>query len=166
MAMPVQDTKFLELLELISNKGFSGMSQAAQVLINEAMLIERTRYLGVNPYERSEAREDYANGFKPKQLKTQLGALALEVPQVRSSAFYPSFLEKGSRSERALSMALAEMYVQGVSTRKVDAILQELCGMQVSSSEVSRASKLLDETLKQWRHTQSYTFNSHCTPYF
>lgn len=151
MAVRVNDTKVSEAVELIAEKGFAGMIEAMQVLFNEAMLIERSRYLGVDPYERSEARHDYANGFKPKQLKTKVGGLSLQIPQVRSAEFYPSFLEKGVRSERALKIALAEMYVQGVSTRKVESILQELCGLQVSSTEVSRATQLLDEELNHWR---------------
>lgn len=151
MAMPVKDTKVCEAVELIAEKGFGGMLEAMQILFNEAMLVERSHHLQVDPYERSELRQGYANGFKPKQLKTKLGELSLQIPQVRSSEFYPSFLEKGARSERALKLALAEMYVQGVSTRKVEAILQELCGLQVSSMEVSRASKLLDEELAQWK---------------
>jgi len=141
MAEQLNHTKMFEAVELIANKGFSGMTEAMQILFNEAMLIERSRYLGVGPYERSESRHDHANGFKNKQLKTTLGELSLQVPQVRSSEFYPSFLEKGIRSERALKLAMAEMYVQGVSTRNVEAILQELCGLQVSSSDVSRAAK-------------------------
>lgn len=151
MAVRVDDTKISDAVELVAEKGFAGMAEAMQILFNEAMLIERNRYLGVNPYERSEERQDYANGFKPKQLKTRLGELSLQVPQVRSSEFYPSFLEKGVRSERALKIALAEMYVQGVSTRKVEAVLEQLCGLQVTSMEVSRASKLLDEELIKWK---------------
>ena len=73
------------------------------------------------------------------------------MPQVRGAEFYPSFLEKGARSERALKLALAEMYVQGVSTRKVEAILQELCGLSVTSTAVSRAAKLLDDELSHWK---------------
>lgn len=151
MAEQLNHSKMFEAIELIANKGFSGMTEAMQILFNEAMLIERSRYLGVGPYERSEARQDHANGFKPKQLKTTLGELSLQVPQVRSSEFYPSFLEKGIRSERALKLAMAEMYVQGVSTRNVEAILQELCGLQVSSSDVSRAAQLLDDELSKWK---------------
>jgi transposase-like protein len=151
MAEQVNNSKLSGVVELIAMKGFAGMAEVAQILFNEAMLVERTRYLGADPYERSESRQDYANGFKPKQLKTTLGELSLNVPQVRSSEFYPSFLEKGARSERALKVALAEMYVQGVSTRKVDAILQELCGLQVSSAEVSRAAKLLDDEYSKWK---------------
>jgi len=151
MAMHVENNKISEVVELISEKGFAGMADAMQILFNEAMLIERGRYLQVNPYERSELRHDYANGFKAKHVKTRLGELSLQIPQVRSSEFYPSFLEKGLRSERALKLALAEMYVQGVSTRNVNAILQEMCGLEISSMEVSRAAKLLDEELTQWK---------------
>lgn len=151
MAEQLNHNKMLAAVELIAHKGFSGMTEAMQILFNEAMLIERGRYLGVGPYERSETRHDHANGFKSKQLKTSVGELSLQVPQVRSSEFYPSFLEKGVRSERALKLALAEMYVQGVSTRKVESILQELCGLQVSSSDVSRAAKLLDDELSKWK---------------
>ncbi len=151
MAMKVNDTKISEAVKLISERGFDGMTEAMQILINEAMMVERTRFLQLEPYERSDERQDYANGFKPKQIRTRLGELSLQVPQVRSSEFYPSFLEKGIRSERALKIALAEMYVQGVSTRKVESILQELCGLQVSSTEVSRAAKLLDDELGKWK---------------
>jgi transposase-like protein len=152
MAAHVNNTKLSEVVELISQQGFAGMAEAMQIILNEAMLVERARYLQAEPYERSLTRQDYANGFKPKQIKTQLGALSLSVPQVRESGFYPSFLEKGIRSERALKLALAEMYVQGVSTRKVNGILQELCGLEISSSEVSRAAKLLDDELSNWKN--------------
>ena len=151
MAVRVENIKISEAVELIAEKGFAGMSEAMQILVNQAMLVERAHYLNLEPYERSEIRHDYANGFKSKQLKTRIGELSLQVPQVRSSEFYPSFLEKGIRSERALKLALAEMYVKGVSTRKVNDILEELCGLQISSTDVSRATKLLDEELTQWK---------------
>ena len=151
MAMPVQHNKLSEAVKVISEQGFSGMGEAMQLLMNEAMQIERTRYLQAAPYERTQQRTDYANGFKPKTIKTTIGALDLRIPQTRDSAFYPGFLEKGIRSERALKVALAEMYVQGVSTRNVTAILEEMCGCEVSSTEVSRAAKMLDEDLAAWR---------------
>ena len=151
MAMPVQNSKISEAIKVISEQGFQGMAEVMQLLMNEAMQVERARYLQAEPYERTSERKDYANGFKSKTVKTTLGALDLRVPQTRDGAFYPGFLEKGQRSERALKIALAEMYVQGVSTRNVTAILQELCGCEVSSTEVSRAAKLLDEELLQWR---------------
>jgi putative transposase len=90
-------------------------------------------------------------GFKPKTLHTRLGALTVAVPQTRGVEFYPSALEKGVRSERALKLAVAEMYVQGVSTRKVAAITEQLCGLEVTSSQVSRAAALLDDELEKWR---------------
>jgi transposase-like protein len=115
------------------------------------MLFEREHFLQAAPYERTCERRDYANGFKAKRLRTRLGDLDLRIPQVRSSEFYPTALERGTRSERALKLALAEMYVQGVSTRKVKAITEQLCGFEVSSSQVSRAVAELDEHFKQWR---------------
>jgi transposase-like protein len=116
------------------------------------MRLERQSHLGVGPYERSEDRQGYANGYKPKTVKTRVGELTFAVPQVRDGGFYPSSLEKGLRSERALKLALAEMYVQGVSTRRVAKITEQLCGFEVSSSQVSRAAKELDAVLEQWRN--------------
>ncbi len=143
-------------LELLNSHGFEDLSGALQLLFNEAMKIERSDYLGAGPYERSEDRRGYANGFKPKNLKTRIGTLELAIPQVRErdeggDRFYPAALERGLRSERALTAALAEMYVQGVSTRRVRKITEELCGTEISSSQVSRATKLLDEEIGQWR---------------
>jgi transposase-like protein len=116
------------------------------------MLLERQKYLNAQPYERTEERQGHANGFKPKTVKSRLGELNLVVPQVRESGFYPQCLEKGMRSERALRLALAEMYVQGVSTRKVTEIVEKMCGSGVSTSEVSRMTKELDEVLEAWRN--------------
>jgi transposase-like protein len=84
-------------------------------------------------------------------VQTRVGDITFAIPQVRQGGFYPSALEKGLRSERALALALAEMYLQGVSTRKVAPILEALCGSEVSSTQVSHATALLDETLQHWR---------------
>jgi transposase-like protein len=116
------------------------------------MLLERSCFLQAEPYERTEVRQDQANGFKPKTLKTRVGELSLNVPQVRNGGFYLESLEKGLRSEKALKLALAEMYVQGVSTRKVAAITEKLCGFDMSSAQVSRAAAELDEILDTWRN--------------
>ena len=140
-----------QVVQLLSEQGFEGMAEAMQRLLNECMLIERQQALGVGPYQRGEARRGQANGFKPKTVKTRIGPLALRVPQVRGAEFYPHVLERGTRSEKALRLALAEMYVQGVSTSKVTKITEELCGCEVSSSDVSRATALLDEELSKWR---------------
>jgi transposase-like protein len=140
-----------QVVQLLSEQGFEGMAEAMQRLLNECMKIERQQALGVGPYQRGEARRGQANGFKPKTVKTRLGPLALRVPQVRGAEFYPRALERGTRSEKALRLALAEMYVQGVSTSKVTKITEELCGCEISSSDVSRATALLDEELTKWR---------------
>ena len=124
MTPHVQTTALDEIMELLAEHGFDGMAQAVGVLLNEVMKLERTHVLGAAPYQRSEHRHGYANGFKPKTLHTRIGALTVEVPQTRGVAFYPSALEKGVRSERALKLAVAEMYVQGVSTRKVASITE------------------------------------------
>jgi len=152
MAAKVEDNKLLPLTEVISENGLDGLSKAVSLLINEAMLIERERYIKASPYERTDNRIDYANGYKPKKLNTRIGSLELSVPQVREGDFYPSFLERGLRSEKALKLSLAEMYIQGVSTRKVSAILEEMCGLEVTSTEVSRAAKLLDNEFEKWRN--------------
>jgi putative transposase len=140
-----------DVVELLAEHGFDGMAQAIEILLNEAMKLERADVLGAAPYERTEARRGYANGFKAKRVDSRLGRLELNVPQTRGVEFYPSTLQRGERSERALKLAVAEMYVQGVSTRKVQQITQELCGLDVSSTQVSRAAAMLDEELDAWR---------------
>jgi putative transposase len=146
-----QTTAFDQITELLAEHGFDGLAQAVTVLLNEVMKLERAHALGAGPYQRSEDRTGYANGFKPKTLHTRIGPLTVAVPQTRGIAFYPSALEKGVRSERALKLAVAEMYVQGVSTRKVAAITEKLCGLELTSADVSRAAETLDAELEQWR---------------
>lgn len=141
-----------ELLEQISTQGFDILPELIRIVVNAAMQGERQQYLGAAPYQHSPDRNGHANGFKPKTVKTRLGEISFDIPQVREGGFYPQALEKGLRSERALNLALAEMYVQGVSTRKVTAIVERLCGSGVSSSLVSRAAAMLDETLEDWRN--------------
>ena len=137
----------------ILQNGMQGIADAIALIFNEAMQIERSQALQAQPHERTDKRTGYANGFKPKTVATRVGDVRLAVPQVRGNVeFYPSSLEKGLRSERALKLAIAEMYVQGVSTRKVTTILQEMCGLEVSSTQVSRVSAELDQELEKWRN--------------
>jgi len=143
-----------EIMEQIAEGGMAYLPELIQTLVNTAMQIERQKYLGAARYEHNPERSGHANGYKPKTIKTRLGALNFEVPQVREGGFYPQALEKGLRSERALTLTLAEMYVQGVSTRKVAAVVEQLCGCEVSSSQVSRAAALLDEKLEAWRNSE------------
>ena len=156
MTHPSEDKAIRTAMERLIENGLDGMGEAIRILMNEAMKIERSDYLQATPYERNEDRVGHANGFKDKTVCTRVGDVTLQVPQVRGVpadlvGFYPRSLEKGLRSERALKLAIAEMYVQGVSTRKVAQITQELCGVEVTSAQVSRASQLLDEELEIWR---------------
>jgi transposase-like protein len=151
------DSKAIEqVVEVLIDEGLEGMPRAFEILVNEAMKLERSRFLGAGPYERTDERLGYGNGYKPKRVKSRVGELRMAIPQVRDlpagcEGFYPRSLERGLRSERALKLAIAEMYVQGVSTRRAQKITEELCGLEVSSSEVSRAAQLLDEELESWR---------------
>ena len=142
-----------QLVELINQHGGSdAFAEAIGTLMNFAMQIERAEVLEAEPYERTERRRGYANGFKPKVLHGRLGDIPVEVPQVRGEvSFYPSALTKGPQVERALNLAIAEMYVQGVSTRRVEPILRKLVGHGISSSAVSKAAAELDKTLATWR---------------
>jgi transposase-like protein len=153
---PNQDnhTVLNELVNHVCAEGSDGFAEVIRLLLNHAMQAERSKALGAAPYERSATRKGHANGFKPKTLKTRLGELTVDVPQVRGEIdFYPSALERGLRSERALTVAIAEMYIQGVSTRRVSAILSELAGtLEISSTQVSRAAAALDVQLDLWRN--------------
>ena len=140
-----------DVIEELSQNGINAIPDLLRVLLNNAMQAERSRYLQASEYERTEDRKGHANGFKPKTVKTRLGEITFAIPQVREGGFYPSALEKGMRSERALMIALAEMYVQGVSTRKVKAITEELCGVEITPMQVSRAAAKLDTVLQEWR---------------
>jgi len=143
-------------LKLLTEHGYDDMARAIELLLGEAMKIERSAFLGASPYERTGERLGYANGYKSKSVKSRLGELELSIPKVRGLAeglepFYPRALERGERSERALKLAVAQMWVEGVSTRKVKQVTEQLCGLEVSSSQVSRAAQLLDEELDAWR---------------
>ena len=151
MTLHQNNTALSQIYDILVDAGMTGFADALTVLLNEAMKLERTAHLNAQPYERSELRRGHANGYKPKTVRTRVGEVTVDVPQVRDGNFYPGALEKGCRSERALKAALAEMYLQGVSTRKVAAITEELCGFDVSSSTVSRATAELDDLFSQWR---------------
>lgn len=141
----------VELLEQVSQQGLDILPELIQVIVNNAMLAERQQHIHAEPYQRTIEREAHANGYKPKTMRTRVGDITFAVPQVREGGFYPQALEKGLRSERALTLALAEMYVQGVSTRKVKAITEQLCGVNVSSAMVSQAAAQMDTELGKWR---------------
>ncbi len=147
-----------DLVDLAIEHGPDAMAAAFATLMNHAMQIEREQVLKAESHQRTADRQGYANGFKPKTLNTRVGQVDLRIPQTRGyrdssgRPFYPKALDRGVRSERAMILAMAEMYVQGVSTRKVTAIVEELCGLEVTSTQVSRAAAELDEQLDAWRN--------------
>ena len=153
--MPDEQTNGIDdVLELLISQGPNGMATAFARLFNLAMRIERENFLGARHYERSEDRRGYANGVKPKRIDTPAGTVTVQVPKTADAEepFYPQSLERGTRSTRAVMLAIAEMYVKGVSTRDVQGVLEKLGVESLSSTQVSRAGKLLDHDLEQWRN--------------
>jgi len=120
MNRQVQNNAIYDAAELLKNSDFDGLVETIIVLPNTAMVAERSGYLDAKPYELSENRRDYANGFKDKTVETRLDALSLKVLQTRDSEFYLRNLKKGLRSERALRLSIAKMYAYVVSSCKKD----------------------------------------------
>lgn len=118
--------------------------------LQEVLEGEMTEFLGASPSERTEGRNGYRAGYYSRGLVTRIGKLELRVPRDRNGEFSTALFERYARSEKALVAALAEMYVQGVSTRKVKAITEELCGHSFSASSISAINKGLDETLARF----------------
>jgi putative transposase len=142
-----------ELLQILKANDSGKLLKVLTLVLNESMKLERTQALQAKPFERSKERKGWANGFKDKTVATGLGKMTVKIPQVRNGEpFYPSALEKGIRSERALKLAIAEMYLKGVSTRKVSKITEALCGTEISSTQVSRVTQSLDEEFEKWRN--------------
>ena len=119
-------------------------------VVQEMLEAEMSETLGVAKHERSGLRRGYRSGYYERSLVTRLGKIELRVPQDRDGRFSTELFERYQRSEKALMASLVEMYVQGVSTRKVKAITEELCGHEFSASAISRLNKRLDESLEQF----------------
>lgn len=145
-----KNTVFNDVCEQLNSEGFNGIAKVIEMLMNAAMEIERAKAIGAGPYERTRHRKAHANGFKKRKFQSRMGELDLKIPQVRGLAFYPGCLEKGQRSEKALKAAVAEMYLNGVSTRKVTKITEYLCGFEISSSQVSKVTQELDLEIKSF----------------
>ena len=150
------DTVIATVMEQLMAEGPQAMAQIITALMNLAMRLEREQFLGAGHYERAADRRGYANGTKPKLIDTLAGTLSLEVPKTAGTdePYYPQALERGRRSCRAVMLAVAEMYVCGVSTRDAERVMAEFGLKSLSSTQVSRAAKLLDEELEAWRRRQ------------
>ena len=150
MAEKKDDVLGVLLQEVFSEP--NGVRRVLEHLLGAAMAQEVEGHVAAAPHERTDERRGQRNGYKPRTLKTRVGDLSLQVPQVRScEPYHPSMLAKWQRSERALLVACAEMYFQGVSTRNVGEVLEAMCGSDISSATVSRVAQELDEKLLSFR---------------
>ena len=149
-----KDTGILGIPQASSGNGDDPIKALLRHTIHELLEEELTAFLNAEPYTRTAERRGYRNGYKPRTLNTRVGRLDLMVPKDREGRFQTELFEKYQRNEKALVLAIMEMYVQGVSTRKVKKITEELCGLDISKSQVSELSKGLDEEVQKWRMSQ------------
>jgi putative transposase len=134
---------------LLDDTGF--LVEIIQRVLQEILEAEMTEHVGAAPYERAAGRKGHRNGHKPRALRTRVGTLNLLVPQDREGSFSTRLFARYQRNEKALCLALMEMYVEGVSTRKVKDITEALCGTSFSKSLVSTLAGSLDAELQAWR---------------
>src|SRR5215216_221385 len=127
------------------------LKEIVERVLQELLEAEMTEHIGAAPYERSATRTGQRNGYKPRALRTRVGTLNLLIPQDREGTFSTRLFTRYQRNEKALVLALMEMYVEGVSTRKVKEITEELCGISFSKSLVSSLAGSLDAELEAWR---------------
>lgn len=128
------------------------LREVVERVLQQLLEAEMDTHIGAALYERSESRRGQRNGYKPRMLRTRVGTLNLLVPQDREGAFSTSLFARYQRNEKALVLALMEMYVEGVSTRKVGEVTEQLCGTEFSKSTVSRLTSQLDGELEAWRN--------------
>lgn len=148
------DTIISQMVQLLIAEKSEAFPKVLEIIMNHTMLAEREAHIGASRYVHTEQRNGYANGFKPRSFKSTAGMLHLKVPQVRGSeeGFYPKSLERGTRTERSLLLAAAEMYVQGVSTRRVETVFAAMGIEHFSAEQVSNAARELDAELSNWRN--------------
>ena len=140
-----------EWLKGLFSEGSEGFKNLVEAVVQSILEVEMTEHVGAERYERSGERKGFRNGYKARKLNSRVGSLELRVPQSRDGSFSSQLFERYQRSEKALFSSLIEMYIQGVSTRKVRKIVERLCGSTVSRSTVSVLTKQLDEELSSFR---------------
>jgi len=142
-----------DLKEKIENSSLESPVKASlTLLLNSLMEKERDEYINALSHERTDERRGYRNGYYERQLVTGAGALKLNVPRTRDGAFSPSAFKRYERYDQALVLSMMEMVINGVSTRKVTKIVEELCGEKVSKSFVSEITKSLDPIVNDWKN--------------
>lgn len=139
------------LKDSVMNSDMEAVIKASVVLVlNSVMEKERDEYLQVGAYERSSERIDSRNGYYERDLILSIGRVTLKVPRTRKGEFSPSLFEKYARCDQAFVLSMLEMVVNGVSTRKVKNVVQQLCGESVSKSFVSSLTEKLDPVVRAW----------------
>jgi len=128
------------------------LKEMLQRLVQAVLEAEMQTFLQAESYERTDKRTGYRNGYKPRMLCTRVGTLELMVPKDREGRFQTELFERYQRSEKALMLCIAQMYIQGVATRKVKKITEALCGLEISKSQVSELTKRLDGEIEAWRN--------------
>lgn len=148
----LQFTLDLDVLkDSVMNSNIDAVVKSAIVLVlNNYMEKERDDFLNTSHYERSDERQDYRNGYYDRGLIMSIGKINLKVPRTRSGEFSPSVFEKYARCDQALVLSMLEMVINGVSTRKVTNIVEQLCGESVSKSFVSSLTQQLDPIVNDW----------------
>ncbi|HEX2185702.1 MAG TPA: IS256 family transposase [Chloroflexota bacterium] len=144
----------MALTELL-RKGDAGdaefLREGVRALAQALMELELTQHLGAERYERALTRTGQRNGYREREWDTRVGTIELQVPRVRDGSFFPSLLEPRKRAERALVAVVQEAYVQGISTRRVDDLVQALGMTGISKSQVSRLCQALDGEVERFR---------------
>ena len=141
-----------EILQLLSSNREDAFKTLLTECLNGVLQAESTAQLGAEPYERSKTRSDFRNGTRERPLNTRIGTITLSVPRHREKPFHTLVFENYSRSESALVTTMAEMVVNGVSTRKVATVMETLCGTSFSKSTASEACKSLDKAVKDFKY--------------
>lgn len=140
------------LQELFASNSEGDLRKMVEIVLNTIMSGEVAQHLNADRYERTDGRSGHRNGTKARTLNTRVGRLNLEVPQVRGcEPYHPTAFARYQRSERALLSTCSEMYFQGVSTRRVNKVIETMCGSGVSAAQVSRLNQELDEHLSAFR---------------
>ena len=158
-----------EMLQLLSNNREEAFRQLLENSLNSVLKAESAEQLKADPYERSEERTDSRNGTRDRGLTTRIGHITLHVPRHRNVPFRTMIFDNYTRSEAALILCMAEMVVNGVSTRKVSRVVEAICGTSFSKSTISALCKELDEKVEAFRNrplTGSYPFVSIDATYF
>ena len=142
---------FIALWQDKNSKNDDSLREVFRSLLQELLETEIEAHLGASRYERTDSRRGHRNGYQQRMLNTRVGKIELMIPRDRDGNFRTELFDRYQRSEKALVLAILEMYISGVSTRKVRKITEELCGLDISKSQVSRLTKLLDKDVSTWR---------------